>query len=296
MNQVLSLLYQNGKNVDTVLQEILSVQNSLSTLPEACEYALLNGGKRVRPFLVIESAKLFSLTDKRVLRAAAAIECVHCYSLIHDDLPAMDDDNLRRGMPTVHKKFGEATAILTGDGLLSLAFEILADSSTSKDSNVRANLVLELAKAAGLDGMVAGQMLDLEASKSNSSISLEQIEQLQYLKTGKLLHASVKMGYILGASDALQREKLDSYAKNIGLAFQIADDLLDVLGSAQSMGKKTGKDEGKNKATLVSVIGVVEAKKYAGDLIDKAKKDLDIFGTSADTLRALGDFIIARDR
>ena len=210
----------------------------------------MNGGKRLRPFLVMETAKLFDVNDPRILRIASAIECVHCYSLVHDDLPSMDNDDMRRGQPTLHKKYDEATAILAGDGLLTLAFEILADEKTHKDSDVRAKLCLELAKASGLNGMVGGQMYDLQAESSNDLLNMQEIKNIQNLKTGKLIQCAVKIGAIVGGANPKQMQCLENYASNIGLAFQVSDDLLDALGDEILMGKSVRKDDVKIKQHL----------------------------------------------
>ena len=295
MKCIVSSLYQTGKNVSTTLQEILNAEQKAPQLQSAAIDAVLNGGKRVRPFLVVETAKLFGLNDSRVLRVAGALECVHCYSLVHDDLPAMDDDDMRRGQPTIHKKYDEATAILAGDGLLTLAFQILADTKTSKDASVRSDLVLALAKGCGMNGMVGGQMLDLQAESSNIALTQDEVENLQDLKTGKLVHAAVEMGAIMGGACDEKRQALYVYAKNIGLAFQIADDLLDALGDVSVMGKSINKDAGRNKATFISLLGIDGAKEYAHKLIADAKSALKIFGEDGENLSLLADFIIDRD-
>ncbi len=277
------------------MQEILNEQSASNRIQSASLDAVLNGGKRLRPFLVVESAKLFGLTDPRVLRAAAALECVHCYSLVHDDLPSMDDDDMRRGQPTIHKKYDEATAILAGDGLLTLAFEILANTKTGKDANVRVELISALAKACGMNGMVGGQMLDLQAEAMSMELTQSDVEQLQDLKTGRLIQVAVEMGAVMGSADTKEKKALHTYATKIGLAFQIADDLLDSLGDMEKTGKAVGKDENKNKATFVRLLGIDGAKEYAGELIAEAKQALEIFGEKGKTLSLLADFIIDRD-
>ena len=295
MKRIVSSLYQTGKNVSTVLQDILEKHKEAPRVQSASTDAVLNGGKRLRPFLVVETAKLFGLTDSRVLRVAGALECVHCYSLVHDDLPAMDDDDMRRGQPTIHKKYDEATAILAGDGLLTLAFEILSDTKTSKDGGVRSQLVLALAKASGMNGMVGGQMLDLQAEKSDAPLTQIDIEKLQDLKTGKLIQVAVELGAIMGGADDEKHQALHIYATKIGLAFQIADDLLDALGDMAVTGKAVGKDGHKNKATFVSLLGIDGAKEYSKTLVLEAKNALAIFGEDGETLSLLADFIIDRD-
>ena len=293
MTRILSALYQTDKNVRATLQSILDEQNAVPHIQMACAHAVMNGGKRLRPFLVMETTKLFGVNDPRIWRVGTAIECIHCYSLVHDDLPAMDDDDMRRGQPTLHIKYDEATAILAGDGLLTLAFEILADVKTHKDSEIRSQLCLELARSSGLNGMVGGQMYDLQAENSNTQLSEDEIKKLQDLKTGKLIQGAVKMGAIVGGANDKQMTALENYAKNIGLAFQVADDLLDALGDEVTVGKSVGKDN--NKATFVSLLGVQGAKDFANDLIVKAKSEIDIFGEDSATLKQLADFIVDRD-
>ena len=256
-----------------------------SRLLAAMRYSALGAGKRLRPFLVIESAKLFNAPG--ALRVGAALECVHCYSLVHDDLPAMDNDDLRRGQPTTHRKFDEATAILAGDGLLTLAFEILAAPETHADAGVRSTLVLELAKASGMNGMAGGQMLDMEADAS----SLEKIMRIQTHKTGALFRFACEAGAILGGAD---RTPLRSYANDIGLAFQIVDDLLDMESTPEALGKATQKDRVKGKATIASLMGRDAARRKASELVDSAIAALAPYGQAADTLSAAARFIVAR--
>ncbi len=295
MTKILSALYQTDKNIRKVLQNILDEQNNVSRVQQASISAVMNGGKRLRPFLVMETAKLFDVNDPRILRIASAIECVHCYSLVHDDLPSMDNDDMRRGQPTLHKKYDEATAILAGDGLLTLAFEILADEKTHKDSDVRAKLCLELAKASGLNGMVGGQMCDLQAESSKDLLNMQEIKNIQNLKTGKLIQCVVKIGAIVGGANPKQMQCLENYASNIGLAFQVSDDLLDALGDEILMGKSVRKDDVKNKATFVSLLGADKAQELARDLIKSAKSELEMFDEKNQTLKQLADFIIDRD-
>jgi len=259
---------------------------------DAMRYATLNGGKRLRPFLVAAGADLFDVPRAQALRAGSAVELIHCYSLVHDDLPAMDDDDLRRGRPTVHIEFDEATAILAGDALLTLAFEVLADPATHPDAATRIALVGTLAAAAGGEGMVGGQMIDLEAE--GKALDLEQITRLQALKTGRLIRVSCIFGAILGAAPAPARAALDAYAQDLGLAFQIADDLLDVEGSEAEVGKKVGKDAEAGKATFVSLLGVAEARTRADRLADRAVSHLEIFGKKADLLRDVARFVVER--
>jgi len=261
---------------------------------DAMRYACLEGGKRLRPFLVIESARLFDVPRARALRAAAAIEFVHCYSLVHDDLPAMDDDDLRRGRPTVHKKFDDATAILAGDALLTLAFEVLAHPETHPDGAVRAELVAALAAGAGAVGMVGGQMFDLEAERHGRSYSLDDITRLQSMKTGRLIAFSCQAGAILGQAPAAARKALDAYSADLGLAFQIADDLLDAEGTEAEVGKKVGKDAGKGKATFITHLGLEGARARAKSLTLQAAKHLDLFGSKAQILIEVARFVVER--
>ena len=259
---------------------------------EAMRYATLDGGKRLRPFLLIESARLFDVPDKQALRAAAALEMVHCYSLIHDDLPAMDDSDLRRGRPTAHKAFDDATAILAGDGLLTQAFEALADPETHPDGAVRSALVTALARAAGTAGMVGGQMIDI--SPERTGLDLEGITHLQSMKTGALIAFACEAGAILGEAPAAGREALAGYAGGLGLAFQIVDDLLDAEGSAEELGKPTGQDAALGKATFVGQLGRDGARAQASQLVSNACARLDFFGKKADLLRELARFVLER--
>jgi len=266
-------------------------------LVAAMRHAVLGGGKRLRPFLVVETAMLFGAPRDGALLAGAALECLHCYSLVHDDLPAMDDDDLRRGRPTVHKAFDEATAILAGDSLLTLAFDILARADVHADAAVRAALVLELARASGLGGMAGGQMLDLAAEgrfDDRHVLSLDEILTLQAMKTGALLRFACRAGAILGRADVTALAALDRYGAVIGQAFQIADDLLDVEGDTATLGKAAGKDAAAGKATLVSTLGVAGARARLDALIAEAEDLLVPFGAKGDTLRAAARFIAAR--
>jgi len=259
---------------------------------EAMRYGCLNGGKRLRPFLVCHSADLFGVNPDCALRVAAAVEFVHCYSLIHDDLPAMDDGMLRRGRPTVHRQFDEATAILAGDGLLTYAFEVLADPDTHEDPHVRCQLVTALAKAAGNNGMVGGQMLDLIAE--NETFDLGTTTRLQRMKTGEMIAFSCEAGGILGKAAAPQRHALRAYAHDLGLAFQIVDDLLDVEGTEAETGKSVGRDAQAGKATFVSILGRDRARAQAEMLAAQAVAHLEIFDGRAEMLEAVADFVVAR--
>ena len=259
---------------------------------EAMRYSCFAGGKRLRPFLVLASADLFKVSRSNSERVAAAVEMVHTYSLIHDDLPAMDDDDLRRGKPTCHKKFDEATAILAGDGLLTLAFEILAEDKTHQSADVRAELILEMSKAIGAQGMVGGQMLDLVAE--GHELDMPEITRLQRMKTGALINYSCMAGAVLGKANEGQRHMLSAYAHDLGLAFQIVDDLLDVEGTAEEMGKAVNKDEDAGKATFVSLLGVERAREQADILTDQAIKHLEIFGEKSNLLKNLAEFVVHR--
>ncbi len=286
-------LEHSANQVSDILSRLIPEQDGLEArLGQAMRYATLNGGKRLRPFLVLMSARLFEVPEERALRAAAALEMVHSYSLVHDDLPAMDDDDLRRGKPTCHIQFDEATAILAGDALLTRAFEILGHPDTHSDANVRAALVVALARAAGAHGMVGGQMLDLMAE--DRTLDMEQITRLQRLKTGMLIAVACETGAILGRAPRAAHQALAAYAHDLGLAFQIADDLLDVEGAADVVGKKIGKDADAGKETFVSLLGVGRARDQARMLIDQAIAHLDPFEARADTLRDLARYVIDR--
>ncbi|MAE52092.1 MAG: farnesyl-diphosphate synthase [Micavibrio sp.] len=261
-------------------------------LYEAMRHGTLAGGKRLRPFLVIHSANLFNVDTNRSRRVAAALEFIHCYSLVHDDLPAMDDAALRRGQPTVHKKYGEATAILAGDALLTLAFEVLADPETHEDPRVRCELVRALAQASGGHGMIGGQMLDLIGEQQE--FDLGTISRLQRMKTGKLMAFACEAGAILGKAGEPQRRALCNYAHDLGLAFQVTDDILDVEADPQDTGKDTGKDEEAGKATFVSTMGKEGAKERAEMLISQAKAHLHIFEGRGQKLKDLADYVLER--
>ena len=268
-------------------------------LLEAMRYAVLSGGKRLRPFLVVETASLFGVARERALAAGAALECVHCYSLVHDDLPAMDNDDLRRGQPTTHKAFDEATAILAGDALLTFAFDLMARDEVHPNPAVRLALVTELARASGIGGMAGGQMLDLDAEgrfAAKRKLGEKDIATLQAMKTGALIGFACRAGAILGEADDTARAALNRYGKAIGQAFQIADDLLDIEGDAATVGKATGKDSAAGKATLVSALGRDDALARLQTLIEDAETALAPFGGKAATLRAAAHFVAARRR
>ncbi len=267
-----------------------------SRVVEAMKYSVTNGGKRLRPFLVNETAGLFGLTFEETLRTAVALECLHSYSLIHDDLPAMDNDDLRRGKPTCHKAFDEATAILAGDGLLTYAFELLAQEKTAPLPQTRCELVALLANAAGaFNGMVAGQMLDLLAEKFPESNSETMIKRIEEMKTGRLIRYACEAGAVLGQASVAEREKLIVYSRSIGIAFQIADDILDVEGNPELVGKRLQKDAEQGKLTFVGLYGLDKAKVLAKDYVAQAKDALLSFGDKAETLCSLADFMINRD-
>lgn len=297
-------LNEIAASTETLLDRLFSLdpvpgeRTRPARLLEAMRYASLGGGKRFRPFLVVESAALFAVPEERSLMAAAALECVHCYSLAHDDLPAMDNDDLRRGRPTLHKAFDEATAILVGDSLLTFAFDILARPQTHPDPAVRIALVLALARASGLGGMAGGQMLDLAAEgrfeATPPRLDLPDVQQLQAMKTGALLRYGCLAGAILGGADEPRQAALDRFGAIIGEAFQIADDILDVEGDAATVGKATGKDAGAHKATAVGILGVAKAKQKLFALIDEAETTLAPFGDDAALLKAAARFVAER--
>lgn len=281
--------------IDHAFDLLLPVpDDARARLYEAMRHAAIGGGKRLRPLLVEATCDLFNIARESALRVGLAVECIHVYSLIHDDLPAMDDDDMRRGRPTVHKAFDEASAILAGDCLHDVAFEILADEQTHADPFVRIDLVRALALASGPAGMAGGQMMDLEAEKSR--FDLATVTRLQNLKTGALIAFCVEAAAIMARIPVDARTSLHGYARDIGLAFQIADDLLDVEGDADLAGKALGKDAAAGKETFVSLLGVDRARAQAHMLVDQAKAHLHGYGAEADLLRAIADYIIERDR
>lgn len=293
MSAFTDALAEDARAVTETLNRLLSTEDSAeSRLTEAMRYATLNGGKRVRPFLVMTSARLFNVAESSALRVAAAVEMVHCYSLVHDDLPAMDDDELRRGQPTCHVRFDEATAILAGDALLTKAFQVLADPDTHPNPAVRSDLVAELAHAAGDEGMVAGQMLDLMAE--DTALGMSEVTRLQRLKTGMLIGFACESGAILGKAPEAARHALRAYVHDLGLAFQIVDDLLDVEGDEKEVGKKTGKDQAAGKATFVSLLGRDRARAQADMLAGQAAQHLELFAEKANHLRELAQFVVKR--
>jgi len=282
-------------DIDRLFDLLLAVpEDPRARLYEAMRHAAMGGGKRLRPLLVQAASDLFNISRVSALRVGLAVECIHVYSLVHDDLPAMDDDDLRRGKPTVHKAFDEATAILAGDCLHDLAFEVLADEETHPDPFVRVELVKALALASGTSGMAGGQMMDLEAEKT--SFDLPTVTRLQQLKTGALIGFCVDAAAIMARIPPEGRTRLHGYARDIGLAFQIADDLLDVEGDAALAGKALGKDSAAGKETFVSLLGVDRAREQGRLLVEQAKAHLHGFGPEADLLRAIADYIVERDR
>ncbi len=284
-----------AQSVERTMDRLLpSGDEGEARLFEAMRYSSLGGGKRLRAFFVLAGATLFKVAALPALRTASAIEFIHAYSLIHDDLPAMDDDDLRRGKPSCHRQFDEATAILAGDALQALAFEVLAHDETHGDPAVRMALVAELARATGAHGMVGGQMLDLLAEQQTGERSIGAITRLQRLKTGALISFSCTAGAILGKASDHPRTALAAYAHDLGLAFQIADDLLDVEGNVVQLGKTPGKDIVAGKATFVSILGLERARAQAEMLARQAAAHLESFGEAADLLRQAANFVIAR--
>jgi len=291
---LLEAMTGSAKAVEAVLEQMLPKPHGLhARIHEAMRYATFAGGKRLRPFLVLHSARLFGVDDARALRAAAAIEVLHTYSLVHDDLPCMDDDDLRRGRPTTHIAFDEATAVLAGDALLTIAFEILADAATHPSAEVRCRLIARLAEASGSNGMIGGQMIDMLAP--NRSFGADEIMLLQRLKTGQLFEFSCEAGAILGEAGDADRERMRLYAHDMGLVFQITDDLLDVTSTAEKTGKAVGKDKDQGKATLVSIYGIEGARAEAGKLARRAADGLASYGPAAAELKALLPFLLDRD-
>ncbi len=295
-----------AKDTDALLDELLGAAAAAQELArpqrllEAMRYASLGAGKRFRPFLVVESAALFDVPRAQALAVGAALECVHCYSLVHDDLPAMDNDALRRGQPTVHKAFDEATAILAGDGLLTFAFDILSRPQTHPNPAVRVELVMALARAAGLGGMAGGQMLDLAAEGRFDGGKVQQLGEreimtLQAMKTGALLSFGCRSGGILGEASDAKRSALEQYGSAVGRAFQIADDLLDVEGDPALVGKQTGKDADAGKATIVGILGIDGARKRLRVLVAEAAAALAPFGERAAILIDAARFVAERE-
>ncbi len=282
--------------LQSLLDDLVEPTATSPRLAAAMRHALLGGGKRFRPFLVLESAALFGVAERAAIDTACALECVHCYSLTHDDLPAMDNDMMRRGQPTVWNAYDEWTAILAGDALLTLAFEILTRDETLADPNIRAQLVLELAKASGAMGMVGGQALDLEAEKANTTAprTRDSIRRMQSMKTGALIRFACTAGATLAAAPADDRQRLARYGDTLGLAFQIADDLLDVEGTAEETGKAVAKDAGAGKATLVSLMGLEHARRKLSELEHEAIGLMTHYGERGTTLSQAASFVVNR--
>jgi farnesyl diphosphate synthase len=293
-----------ASDIESLLERLLgpNPEQGESSRPqrliEAMRYGSLAGGKRLRPFLVVESGRLFDVPRSRALMAGAALECVHCYSLVHDDLPAMDDDALRRGKPTVHKAYDDATAILVGDSLLTFAFDVMARADVHPEAAVRIELVARLARASGLGGMAGGQMLDLAAEgrfdRDKPRLGESDISTLQWMKTGALIHFACVAGGVLGKASPEQIDALSRYGAALGRAFQIADDLLDVEGDAAAVGKAIGKDAAAGKATLVGLLGITGARERLKDLVAEADRALAPFRADAAMLKATARFVAER--
>jgi len=282
-------------NFECVINEIMP-KGPEKRVVEAMKYSVLNGGKRLRPFLVLKTASLFGVNKEKAIRTAIALEMLHSYSLIHDDLPAMDDDDLRRGKLTCHKEFDEATAILAGDGLLTHVFEVLSDERTNDDANIRCELISYIANAAGAsNGMIAGQMLDLYAENiPQNKQNKELVENIEVMKTGRLIRYACEAGAILGKANDVERKALVEYSRKIGMAFQIADDILDIEGDQELVGKTLRKDDEQGKVTFVSLYGLEKAKEMSQKLIDEAIEIISVFGDKAEVLKSLARYIIER--
>ncbi len=302
MSEFTDRMGEAGAAVEAALEALLSAKPLAGEIarPErllaAMRYGVLGGGKRLRPFLTIETARALGVTGDAPLRAGCAVECVHGYSLVHDDLPAMDDDDMRRGRPTAHRAFDEATAILAGDALQTLAFDIVADPATHPDGAIRAALCLGLARATGLGGMAGGQMLDLQAETAATPLDDEAILLLQAMKTGALLRFAVEAGAIIASASADRRTALLRYGEALGSAFQVADDILDAESTSEALGKRAGKDADRNKGTFVSIHGLAGAKALRDTFVDKALVALDEarLGPEGDILREAARFVAVR--
>jgi farnesyl diphosphate synthase len=290
---LLAALSERAATVETCLDTLLPpAEGPESRLLDAMRYATLGGGKRMRGFLVMEVASLFSVSETCAARVAASVEMLHAYSLIHDDLPAMDNDDLRRGKPSTHRAFDEATAILAGDALQARAFEVLAEPDTHSDPQARSELVLALGHAAGARGMAGGQMIDMVAEGANLTVA--EVARLHALKTGRLIQYSAEAGAILGRAASPLRQQIAAYGRDIGAAFQIADDVLDASGTAAELGKTAGKDQAAGKATFVTLLGIERAQTQARMLSEQAASHLEHFGEEADRLRALAAWVVSR--
>ena len=293
-----SLLAETARETERCIDALLPpVGGRERRLVEAMRYATLGGGKRMRAFLAVQVAALFGVPRPQALRVAASVEMLHAYSLVHDDLPAMDDDDLRRGQPSTHRKFDEATAILAGDALQTAAFAVLADADTHPDPRARVELVAALAAASGAAGMVGGQTIDIEAERAQAggeTVTLAEVTRLHALKTGRLIQYSAEAGAILGRAAPPLRDAIAAYGRDVGTAFQIADDVLDATASEAELGKTAGKDQAAGKATFVSLLGVRDAAQQAARLAEQACEALAPFGADADALRALARFTVER--
>ena len=286
-------LVERAATVETCLETLMPpAEGPEARLVDAMRYATLGGGKRMRGFLVMEVASLFHVAEACAARVAASVEMLHAYSLVHDDLPAMDDDDLRRGKPSTHIAFDEATAILAGDALQARAFEVLAEPDTHSDPQARAELVLALGHAAGARGMAGGQMIDMAAQGTNLTVA--EVARLHALKTGRLIQYAAEAGAILGRAASPLRQQIAAYGRDIGAAFQIADDVLDAIGTASELGKTAGKDQAAGKATFVTLLGIERAQTQARMLSEQAASHLEHFGEEADRLRALAAWVVSR--
>lgn len=294
MQRLIAAMAEAAEHVEQTLDRLLpKALDDHAELIEAMRYGTLGGGKRLRPFLLLESSKMFGVAESCAFRVAAAIECVHCYSLVHDDLPAIDNDDLRHGQATVHRRFGEGIAVLAGDALQTLAFEILADPATHADPQVRCNLIAALAKAAGYGGMVGGQALDLVAERERFDIGA--VARLQRLKTGELFAYSCEAGAILGKADSARGQALTHYAHDLGLAFQIVDDLLDVEGRVEAGAREpVRKPPAPGRVTFASILGVDRARAQAEMLAEQAVRHLEVFDDRADSLVDAARFVVER--
>jgi farnesyl diphosphate synthase len=293
MSQLEARLKETAERVHLALDGLLPPeQGSETRLIGAIRYAALGGGKRLRPFFTLEAGRIFDADEGSLLRVACAIECVHTYSLVHDDLPAMDDDDLRRGRPTLHRQYDEATAILAGDALLTFAFELLADPATHSDPQMRCKLITALAKASGAQGMVAGQAADMAGEDIGSN--LIAVTRMNRLKTGALINFAIDAGAMIGGASVTEKTALSRYAHDVGLAFQMRDDLLDAEGVVRDTGKAVGKDKDRGKVNFVTVLGAGATRERVGMLAAQAKRHLGIFGHRAVVLNEAVDFIVER--
>jgi geranylgeranyl diphosphate synthase type II len=291
-----SYLLSKRKQVDREIDKIIDQTTNSSVIVSAMRHSLMAEGKRIRPILCIAASRAVSGETEDVIRVACALEMIHTYSLIHDDLPAMDNDDLRRGRPTCHIAFDEATAILTGDALLTLAFEVLSSIEPNSKNNALKwlRVINIIAKAAGYKGMIEGQIKDIDSE--GNPLGLEDLEQMHALKTGALIKASIITGAILGNGSVEQIEQLNIYANNIGLAFQVIDDILNVEGDPAVMGKDVGTDQARKKSTYPSILGIIKSKEFAKDLVNNALQALDYFDNKSDPLRAIAHYIIDRKK